>query len=288
MFDLTAFVIALLVTAGIGTALGLVLAWGGRRFHVETDPRIQQVEDALPGINCGACGYAGCAAYAEAIVSEGAPMSLCAPGGADTAHAVARVMGAEVEAAEPKLSVTCCQGGHVDMRFDYHGVQDCRAAHVAGQAGGRKACTYGCLGFGTCARACPFGAITMSPERIPVVDWDKCTGCGRCVEVCPRGLNRVDPESYYVFVLCQSHDKGAVVNKLCDRGCIACRRCEKACPFDAIHVIDNLAVIDYTKCTACGKCVEACPKNTIVSFRKQRRARKKAREQAAQAREGAA
>jgi RnfABCDGE-type electron transport complex B subunit len=247
---------------------------------VETDPRIEEVEAALPGINCGACGYAGCAGYAEAVVDAGESMTLCAPGGAETARAVAAVMGAEVEAAEPKFAVTCCQGGSVPDRFAYAGVQDCRAATVMGLAGGPKACTWGCLGFGTCMKACPFGAITMSPDRLPVVDETKCTGCGRCVEVCPRDLNRVDPESRTVFVLCKSRDKGAIANKLCERGCIACRKCEKECPFDAIHVVDNLAVIDYDKCKLCGKCVKVCPKNCIVDLRKPRRARRKAREAA--------
>jgi Na+-translocating ferredoxin:NAD+ oxidoreductase RNF subunit RnfB len=275
--------LSLAAMAGIGIALGLVLAWGSRRFHVETDPRIGQIEEALPGINCGACGYAGCAGYAEAIVEEDEALNLCAPGGEEVAHAVARVMGREVEAAEPTKAVSCCQGGNVGWRFEYSGVQDCRAAHAPGIAGGPKLCSYGCLGFGTCAKACPFGAITMSAERMPVIDEELCTGCGRCVEACPRDLNRVDPESRTVFVLCKSHDKGAVANKVCDHGCIACRKCEKECPFDAIHVIDNLAVIDYDKCKLCGKCVKVCPKNCIVNLRQERRERKKRREAAAAA-----
>jgi RnfABCDGE-type electron transport complex B subunit len=274
------FWITLAAMLGIGALLGLGLAWGSRRFHVETDPRIAEVEEALPGINCGACGYAGCAGYAEAIVDEEEAINLCSPGGAEVAERIAAIMGQEVGAAEPKLAVTCCQGGNVGWRYEYRGVQDCRAAAVQGMAGGPKLCDYGCLGFGTCAKACPFGAITMGPDRIPVVDEEKCTGCGRCVKVCPRDLNRVDPESRTVFVKCMSHDKGAVANKICDHGCIACRKCEKACPFDAIHVIDNLAVIDYDKCKLCGKCVEVCPKNCIVNLRPARRERKKKREAA--------
>ncbi|MFH0911259.1 MAG: RnfABCDGE type electron transport complex subunit B [Planctomycetota bacterium] len=270
------FWITLGLMASIGVLLGLVLAWGGKRFHVEVDPRLAELEAALPGVNCGACGHPGCSGYAEAVAAGRAAMNLCAPGGAATARALAAVMGAEVEAAEPKYALTACRGGSVAVRFLYRGVEDCRAAAVPGLAGGRKACTWGCLGFGSCVKACPFAAIALGPDRIPVVDETKCTGCGRCVEVCPRGLNRVDPESRTVFVRCRSRDKGALANKLCEHGCIACRKCEQECPFDAIHVIDNLAVIDYQKCKLCGKCVAVCPKQVIVNLTKDRRARRKA------------
>ena len=278
-------VIILLVMGAVGVLLALILAAGSRAFHVETDPRVEEVEEALPGVNCGACGYPGCSGYAEAVVQGEAAMNLCALGGAAVAQAIAGVLGQEVEAAEPRYALPACQGGTVETRFDYRGVEDCRAASLMGLAGGQKACTWGCLGFGTCAKACPFGAITMGPDRIPVVDEETCTGCRRCVAACPRGINRVDPESRVVFVRCVSHDKGAVTNKICDHGCIACRKCEKECPFDAIHVIDNLAVIDYEKCKLCGKCAKVCPKGTIIDLRKERKARRKEREAAEKKRE---
>ncbi|MHC4871613.1 MAG: RnfABCDGE type electron transport complex subunit B [Planctomycetota bacterium] len=272
-------IMALVVMGIIGVALGIVLAWGGKRFAVEVDERVGNIDEALPGANCGACGYPGCPGYAEAIVNEGAAMNLCAPGGADLAQEIASIMGGEVEKTEPNYAVTCCQGGEVASLFDYVGVSDCRAASLSGIAGGRKACTYGCLGFGTCVKACPFGAMVLGVDRIPVIDEEKCTGCRRCVDSCPRSLNRVDSESTSVFVKCMSKDKGAVANKLCPHACIACKKCEKECPFDAIHIENNLAVIDYEKCKFCGKCVGVCPKNVIVNLRKERRERKKAREE---------
>ncbi len=274
------FITALVVMGIIGIALGMVLAWGGKKFYVKIDERVEKIDEVLPGANCGACGYPGCAGYAEAIVDEeqNAAVNLCAPGGADVAQAVASIMGGEVDSAEPKFAFTCCQGGDVETKFEYTGVMDCRAASLAGIAGGSKACTYGCLGLGTCVKACPFGAITIGKDRIPVVDEKKCTGCNRCVDACPRGINRVDPESRTVFVKCKSQDKGAIANKICTHSCIACRKCVKECPFDAIEIVNNLAVIDYDKCKLCGKCVNVCPKNVIVNLRKERRERKKSRE----------
>lgn len=269
---------ALISMALLGGLLGLILAVASKRFHVETDPRIDEVSEALPGVNCGACGYPGCAGYAEAIVVEGTEINLCAPGGKETVEAIASIMGMEAVATEARFATVACQAKGMQSRFRYEGVRDCKAANVMGLAGGFKTCTYGCLGLGNCAAACPFDAIVMGADDLPHVNEDLCTGCGQCVSACPRGLTRVDSEKRVIFVQCKNRDKGAVANKLCEHACIGCHKCVKECPFDAIHVENNLAVIDYEKCKLCGKCVGVCPKQVIVNLRQERRERAKARE----------
>lgn len=266
----------------LGAVLGLILAYASKKFYVEVDPRVEKVLGALPGANCGACGYPGCAAYAEAVVLKGAPINLCVPGAGGVVAAIGNIMGVTASATEPKFATVACNGDGVAQRFQYDGVKTCNAASLMGLAGSFQNCPYGCLGLGSCAKACPFGAIRMGEDNLPYIDETICTGCGKCVEVCPRKLPRVDPESRIIFVRCNNKDRGALANKTCNHACIACGKCERECPFDAIHVVNNLAVIDYDKCKLCGKCVKACPKNLIVNLRADRKARKDARLKAAE------
>ena len=258
----------------LGAALGLLLFVASRKFAVQTDPRVDAVLAALPGANCGGCSFPGCAGYAEAVVLAGAPVDRCAPGGAAAARQVAAVMGVSFEASDRKVSVLACRGarGFAPDKYAYSGVEDCRAAALLHD--GPKGCRFGCLGFGTCAQACPFDALVMGPDGLPHVVEELCTGCGKCVTVCPRNLFALRGEKQTVAVACASHDPGKIVNRVCKVGCIACRRCEKACKFDAIHVTDNLATIDYDKCRLCGACVKACPRGIIVNFRQARRERR--------------
>ena len=258
-------IIAALGTMSVlGGLFGLGLAAASRKFAVKMDPRVEQVLDALPNVNCGACGFAGCADYAEAVVLADADVNLCVPGGPSTTRAVAAIMGVEAVDKEAAKAIRMCQCEGAPSRFIYDGLTDCRAGVAL--AGGFTACRYACVGLGTCVEACPFGAIRTGADSLPVVDEEKCTGCGQCVKVCPRDIFEVRPVSKTVHVLCRSRDKGATARKACLRACIACKRCEKACPFDAIHVVDNLARIDYDKCTTCGKCVEVCPNKCIVDL----------------------
>ena len=268
------------VMAVIGGILGLVLAYASKKFYVKVDPRIDEVLEALPGANCGACGFAGCAAYAEAIVTKGAEINLCAPGAGGVVAAVAKIMGMDAKVKEPNFAVVQCDGDGVRPRFHYAGVPNCKAASVMGLAGSFQDCPFGCLGLGSCVEACPFGAIKLNENNVAIIDENLCAGCGKCVEACPRKLIRLDPESRVIVVRCQNHDKGAKANKQCNHSCIACGKCVRECPFDAIHIENNCAVIDYDKCKLCGKCVKVCPKHLIVNVRAERKDRKQAREAA--------
>lgn len=264
--------LGVLIMVVAGAFLGALLFLASRFFAVETDPRIEQILDLLPGANCGACGFGGCAAFAEAVVLHGSECHLCVPGGGTCAAAIAKIMGAEVKETEPMVAVIHC-GGSPEMapkQADYYGIQTCAAACVDG-VNSPKGCLFGCLALGDCIRACPFDAMTTTADGMPHVIESKCVACGKCVAACPRNIIELHPRKKHVHVLCKSRDKGKDVRKLCQVGCIACKRCEKECKFDAVKVVDNLAVIDYEKCTNCGKCANVCPMSTIVNLRKARK-----------------
>lgn len=255
---------AIIALGLIGLFFGLLLAMAARIFAVKTDPRVDAVKEVLPGINCGACGYAGCVNFAEAVVHEEAPTNGCIPGGKDTAAAVAEVLGREAVEAVAVVATLFCIGDSetAEDRFVYDGVKDCSVADQFN--GGFKVCKYGCLGLGNCVRACPFEAITLNDSGLPYIDPHTCNGCGLCVKSCPRHLIELLPKNEEGhLVLCRSHDRGKSVSKACAVGCIACRACVKACPQEAIEMVDNLALIDLDKCNDCGECVKACPPGTI-------------------------
>lgn len=263
---------AISVVGGLGIISGAILAFASKKFAVEVDPKIKEIEAALPGVNCGACGHPSCAGAARAIAEGKAPVNACVAGGEATMHLIAGLMGVEADSAVQKVAKIQCRGdiGIAQLRYEYHGIDDCRAAYILFD--GAKACLYGCLALGSCAKACPFGAIEYTRHRVPYVRYDKCTGCGVCVDVCPRKLIDLYDASHEVFVLCKSHDKGAQVRKVCEVGCVACGVCERSCPVDAITVKDGLAVIDHSKCVKCGLCQMMCPYNCIWKKPKQVRA----------------
>ncbi|MEE9524353.1 MAG: 4Fe-4S binding protein [Thermodesulfovibrionales bacterium] len=252
---------------GTGAVFGLGLAFAAKKFSVKMDPRIEQVKEELAGAHCGACGYAGCQQYAEAVVQKPdvAP-TLCTPGGDRVAELVAQITGKVAEKMAPIFSRIMCQGGTSlsQKRFKYEGIADCRAAILAG--GGDKSCIYGCLGYGTCVRSCPFDAMSMSDDGLPLVDITKCTGCRKCETACPKNVIEVLPAKKAVIVTCHSRDKGADTRKNCSIGCIACGICVKVCPFDAPSVVNNFSTIDLDKCHVCGLCVGKCPTKAIVEF----------------------
>ena len=261
--NVSGIILAALIVGGTGLIIGVMLGQAGKVFAVKEDEREVAVLEALPGNNCGGCGYAGCAGLAAAIVKGEAPLSGCPVGGAAVAENVAKIMGIEVGDVVRHVAFVKCAGvcEKAKQNYEYNGIEDCSIINIM-QNQGPKSCTYGCLGFGNCVAACPFDAIHIV-DGIALVDKESCKACGKCIEACPRNVIEMVPYAYSTLVQCNSHDKGKAVMEVCSSGCIGCKMCEKACEFDAIKVTDNLAHIDQTKCTGCAKCVEKCPKKII-------------------------
>lgn len=257
---------AILTLGGMGMVAGLGLGLAAKRFEVAVDARLEELMDALPGINCGACGYAGCRPCAEAINTGTANVNACPVGGDSTVQALATIMGVEAVASIRQYARIFCTGGVEEARrsFQYQGLDDCNAAVLV--SGGGKACVFGCLGLGSCVAACPYDAMYMNENAIPVVIDDKCTGCTLCAPACPKDLIEMVPAASDIQVLCKSTHKGSEVKKVCTVGCIACDICVRVCPYEAIAVTAFLAEIDYDKCTNCGLCVAKCPDDTILDF----------------------
>jgi Na+-translocating ferredoxin:NAD+ oxidoreductase RNF subunit RnfB len=258
---------AFLFLGGLGVVFGVGLAFAAQKFAVVVDPKIQQVRDVLPGANCGACGFGGCQGYAEAVATKSdITPDLCIPGKSSVANAVANITGKTASAKEPNFARVMCQGGwsRAAKRFSYEGIQDCRAVVLAG--GGDKRCAYGCLGYGTCEKVCPFHAIRMTDDHLPFVDITKCTGCGKCEQACPRKVISILPASKTVMVACNSRDRGAEKKRNCQFACIACGICVKVCPFDSPVMENNLSKINPDRCRVCGLCRMKCPTKAIADF----------------------
>lgn len=259
--------LAVAVACGVSVPIGLLLGLASRLFAVKTDERLQAVREALPGNNCGGCGYAGCDALAEAVVRGDAPTNACPVGGAAVAARVAEIMGTAAGDVQRRVAYVHCAGTCDAAKRDYHyfGAPDCRQAAMApGHAG--KACAWACFGLGTCAAVCPADAIRLA-DGIAVVDADKCISCAQCVAVCPQHIIAMRPDSAKIEVRCSSHAFGKAVKAVCSAGCIGCGICQRVCPHDAIRVTDALARVDHEKCTGCGKCVEKCPVKIIRVLR---------------------
>lgn len=260
---------SVLVLGGLGIALALLLFLVAKKFHVDEDPRIDEVENRLPGANCGGCGFAGCRAMAEALVMNDDISTLnCPVGGSECMKAIADYLGKVAPEHDPIVATVRCAGS-CDNRprtNHYDGATSCVVASAlyAGQTG----CSWGCVGLGDCVAACEFGAITMNPATgLPEVDDQKCTACGACARSCPKQiieLRKKNPKDRKVFVSCVNKDKGGVARKACAVACIGCGKCAKVCPFGAITIENNLAFIDSTKCKLCRKCVLECPTGAIV------------------------
>ncbi|MCR5501806.1 MAG: RnfABCDGE type electron transport complex subunit B [Lachnospiraceae bacterium] len=259
-------ILTILIVGGVGLFVGLFLGIASLKFHVESDPKEQAVLEALPGNNCGGCGYPGCSGLAAAIAKGEAKVNQCPVGGEAVGKVIAGIMGVEAEDSVRMTAFVACHGDceKAGTDYEYHGVEDCTMLSFVPN-GGAKSCSFGCLGFGTCVKACQFGAIRVE-NGIAVVDRDLCKACGKCVDACPKHLISLIPYDAGYAVACSSHDKGPAAMKNCEVPCIGCGLCVKACESDAVHVNDFLAVIDQEKCIRCGKCAEKCQKKAIANF----------------------
>jgi len=259
----------MLGTLGAGSAAILFLV--GQRFKVEEDPRVEEVQEALPAANCGGCGFPGCAAFAVACVKAETLEGLnCPVGGQDTMDRVASILGQTAPVTAKKIAVVRCEGTCDNRpRLNlYDGVSNCTIA--AALYGGDTGCSWGCLGLGDCVELCAFDAIHINPATLlPEVVEDKCTACGACVKACPKDiieLRKQGLKSRRIYVSCVNKDKGAVAKKACAVACIGCGKCEKECKFDAITIENNLAFIIDDKCRLCRKCAPVCPTNSILEL----------------------
>jgi Na+-translocating ferredoxin:NAD+ oxidoreductase RNF subunit RnfB len=262
--DISLIIKAALSIGGLGLIFGVGLSIAAKKFAIEVDPLIPQVREYLPGANCGGCGFAGCDAFAKAVVAGEAKPNGCPVNSEENAAKVAAVLGMEPSQSEREIAFVKCFGKKENAtdKYEYYGITDCQNATYL-QGAGPKSCEYGCLGYGSCVNACMFDAIKIV-DGIAVVNRDNCTGCGMCVTACPKNIIELIKESAATKVRCMSHDKGKITKTNCSVGCIGCMMCVKACEHDAIHVENFLATIDYDKCVNCGACVAKCPTHAIV------------------------
>jgi electron transport complex protein RnfB len=261
-----------------------------KKFSVSTDPRVDKILSFLPRVDCGACGYGRCAGFARAITENTTDPAGCVPGGSKSTAHISEIMGTEIQPRENVMAVVHCKGGDTEAknRAIYEGIADCYAAVLAGN--GARICSDGCLGLGTCVRACLFDAMSITSNNVAIVNHEKCTGCGKCVVVCPRAIIELIPRVHKIFLACSNHDRGPKVKKYCTVGCTTCVLCVKATPSGAIAIQNNIPKLDYTKnenfipaankcpatcfvdlvktrpkvnidtkCDGCGECIPACP-----------------------------
>lgn len=256
-------IVATILIGVIGLFIGIVLGIASEKFKVVVDENEQKIRSVLPGNNCGACGYPGCDGLAHAISQGEAPINQCPVGGNEVSKKIALTLHQEVQESTRYTAYVKCKGtcDKITVISDYNGIQDCLSAALVPGKGG-KMCNHGCIGYGSCVKACHFDAIHII-DGVARVDKEKCRGCQKCMDACPNHLIEMIPYDALHKVQCNSHDKGPIVTKSCKAGCIGCKLCTKVCLNNAIIVDDFLAHIDYSKCTNCGACKEKCPRKII-------------------------
>jgi RnfABCDGE-type electron transport complex B subunit len=257
-----AILLSIAAVSAIGLICAVMLTVASKVMAVEEDERASLIRDVLPGANCGACGFAGCDGYAEALAGGDTKPNLCVPGSDAVSKQISDILGVEYAEVVERVAVCQCGGseGIGSQKMEYSGIKTCAAAKTL--YGGANACRYGCIGYGDCANVCPNGAICIE-GGIARINTRLCTGCGLCARTCPNGIITTLADSVTTVVTCRSREKGAVVRQKCSNGCIACQRCVRECTAEAISVVDNLAVIDYEKCSGCGHCAEVCTTKCI-------------------------
>lgn len=270
------------IVAVIGLIAGIILTIASKLMYVPVDQVVIDLREALPGANCGACGYAGCDDYAAALGEDqehSLSTALCPVGGSELAVTLAGILGVDAETAEPKVAMVMCNGnsGVTKTIMDHDRIATCRTANQF--YGGQWACASGCLGLGDCKIACAYDAIQVK-DGLARIDRDKCVGCGVCVSTCPKHIITIQKKKNYVYVACQSNSPGAMTRKRCQAGCIGCMKCQKVCKFDAIYVENNLARVDFEKCKNCGLCEKECPTNAIINVRPKKKPAKPAEKKA--------
>ncbi len=261
--DFRLILLAIAIVGLIGLVCAVILAMASYFMSVKVDEKYTKIRECLPGANCGACGYTGCDGYAKALADGTATKTnLCVPGADVTSRALSDILGVAFEDVEEKVAYVHCNGTceAAPKKAEYDGIGTCRSASLA--YGGPNSCVYGCLGFGDCANACPENAICLE-DGIARIDIRKCIGCGICTRTCPKQIISLIPVTAKTVVQCSSKAKGAQAMKECKNSCIGCKKCELNCECGAVKVVDNLAVIDYSKCNRCGKCAEVCPKKCL-------------------------
>ena len=261
------FIVPVLIFIAIAAVVGFALAFLGEKIKVERDPKIDDVARYLSGANCGGCGYAGCDAFAEALVKGEAKLDKCNPTSAENKKNIAKILGADDGNFKQMVAVVHCNGGNkCRNKYDYQGFGDCQSAELI--AGGNKACRIGCMGLGSCNEYCKYEAVSVDKDTgVSVVDSAKCVACGACVTACPKKIISRIPVTAKVYVACSNTWRGKDVRSVCENGCIACGLCERKCPVGAVKISNNLAIIDYDKCIGCMACKEACPSKCIHEYK---------------------
>ena len=254
---------AVIVLGVLGAAFGAILAFASKIFAVEVDPKQAAVRECVAGANCGGCGFPGCDGYAAAVAKGEAPVNKCVAAGPEAAKKIAEIMGVSAGDSVKMVAFVPCSGaeGVARKRFNYTGPQNCQAAMLFGGKSNMD-CRFACIGLGNCVNACKFDAMHIV-NGVAKADREKCVGCGACTNACPKKIVKLIPYDQKVMVACSSHDKGPVLNKICDAGCIGCMKCQRECPAEAITVKDFLASVDTSKCVQCGHCADICPRKII-------------------------